>query len=265
MTKIRHDPVAPTRTQRLAAGGAIDAHRHDDHQIVYAGRGVLVVTTGQGSWVAPATRAIWVPAGVVHAHQAHGELDLHLVGLPASENPLGLDVPTVLAVGPLLRELIIAYTRTPAGSRTADDDSPPAGDSPPDDDSPERARLRAVLLDQLRASPQQPLHLPAPASPLLRALCELLQADPADSRTLAELGRRVGASDRTLSRLFRSDLGMTFPQWRTQLRLQHALILLAEKQPVTAVAHRCGWSSTSAFIDAFRRTFGHTPGSHPPA
>ena len=245
MTQIRHQPVAPTRTQRLAPGGAIDAHRHDDHQIVYAGRGVLAVTTSAGSWVAPGTRAIWVPAGIVHAHRAYGELELHLVGLPATDNPLGLDVPTVLAVGPLLRELIIAYTHAP------------------DDDSPERSRLRAVLLDQLRASPQQPLHLPMPASPLLRTLCDILQADPADSRTLAELGRQVGASDRTLSRLFRSDIGMTFPQWRTQLRLQRALVLLAEKTPVTAVAHRCGWASTSAFIDVFRRTFGHTPGSHP--
>ncbi|GAU65865.1 putative AraC family transcriptional regulator [Streptomyces sp. NBRC 110611] len=245
MTKIRHTAVAPTRTQRLASGGAVDAHRHDDHQIVYAGRGVLTVTTSAGSWIAPGARAIWVPAGTVHAHQAHGELDLHLVGLPATDNPLGLEAPTVLAVGPLLRELIVAYTRAPG------------------DDSPERSRLRAVLLDQLRVSPQQPLHLPMPASSPLRALCEILQADPADGRTLAELGRQVGASDRTLSRLFRSDLGMTFPQWRTQLRLQYALVLLAEEESVTAVAHRCGWSSASAFIDVFRRTFGHTPGSHP--
>jgi quercetin dioxygenase-like cupin family protein len=202
MTQIRHEPVAPTRTQRLAPGGAIDAHRHDDHQIVYAGRGVLVVTTSAGSWVAPGNRAIWVPAGTVHAHQAHGELDLHLWGLPATDNPLGLDTPTVLAVSPLLRELIITYTHAP------------------DDDSPERTRLRAVLLDRLRTSPQQPLYLPAPASPPLRALCEILQADPADNRTLAELGRQVGASDRTLSRLFRGELGMTFPQLRAELEVR---------------------------------------------
>jgi AraC-like DNA-binding protein len=151
----------------------------------------------------------------------------------------------VLAVGPLLRELIVAYTGAP------------------EDGSPERARLRAVLLDQLRASPQRPLHLPAPSSPVLGALCEALRADPADGRTLAELGREVGASARTLSRLFRAELGMTFPQWRTQLRLQHALVLLAEGQPVTAVAHRCGWSSASAFIEVFRRAFGHTPGARP--
>ncbi|MFF7011143.1 AraC family transcriptional regulator [Streptomyces fimicarius] len=244
---VRHSPVAPTRTRRLAPGGSIDAHRHDDHQIVYAGRGVLTVTTDAGSWVAPGTRAIWVPAGVVHAHRAYGELDLHLVGLPVTENPLGLDAPTVLAVSPLLRELLIAYTR-------AEDDG----------ESPERARLRAVLLDQLRASDaQQPLHLPTPTAPPLRDLCAILRADPGDGRTLAELGRQVGAGDRTLSRLFRSDLGMTFPQWRTQLRLHHALILLTERTPVTAVAHQCGWSSASAFIEVFRRTFGHTPGSYP--
>ncbi|MDI6103027.1 helix-turn-helix transcriptional regulator [Actinoplanes sp. NEAU-A12] len=245
MTEVRHESVAPTRTQWLTPGGEIDAHRHDDHQIIYASRGVVAVTTDAGSWVAPGTRAIWVPAGTVHAHRAHGDLELHLVGLPAADNPLDLTAPAVLAVGPLLRELIVAYTSTTG------------------EQGPERDRLRAVLLDQLRASPQQPLHVPRPRHALLRAVCALLQADPGDNRTLADFGQEVGASDRTLSRLFRSDLGMTFPQWRTQLRLHHALVLLADGKQVTAVAHQCGWSSASAFIDVFRRTFGHTPGAHP--
>lgn len=244
MPETRHEPIAPTRTRRLAPGADIDAHRHDDHQIVYAGSGVLAVTTDAGSWVAPNTRAIWVPAGTVHAHHAHGALALHLLGLPAHSNPLGLDRPTVLSVGPLLRELIVACTRDPY------------------DDSPEQRRLRAVLLDQLRSAHQQPLHLPAPTAPPLVELCALLRHDPADPRTLTRLGHQIGASARTLSRLFHTDLGMTFPQWRTQLRLHHALILLAENATVTAVAHACGWSSTSAFIDAFQRTFGCTPGAY---
>ncbi|WP_190108747.1 helix-turn-helix transcriptional regulator [Streptomyces cinnamoneus] len=244
MPVIRHTPQAPTSTRTMAAGESIDAHRHDDHQIVYAGSGVLAVTTDAGTWFAPGTRALWIPAGCVHAHRAHGHLDLHLLGLPASVNPLGLDAPTVLAVSPLLRELLLASTRGPH------------------DDSPERRRLRAVLLDQLRASPQQPLQLPSPTDPRLRAVCDLLHHDPADPRTLAALGNHVGAGERTLSRLFRRELGMTFPQWRTQLRLYHALRMLADDEPVTAVAHRCGWSSASAFIDVFRRAFGCTPGAH---
>ncbi|MEV7249975.1 AraC family transcriptional regulator [Streptomyces cyaneofuscatus] len=247
MAEIRHEPVAPTRTQWLAPGSDIDAHRHDDHQIVYAARGVLAVTTDAGTWIAPANRAIWVPAGTVHAHRAHGALQLHLVGLDATENPLGLDAPAVLTVEPLLRELILAHTGTPG-----------------DDVGPERRRLRAVLLDRLAASPQQPVQLPSPSDPRLRHICDTLRADPADRRTLAALSRESGASARTLSRLFTAELGMTFPQWRTQLRLYHALVLLAEDTPVTTVAHRCGWASASAFIDVFRRAYGHTPGRHMP-
>ncbi|GAB7029173.1 helix-turn-helix transcriptional regulator [Streptomyces sp. NPDC021749] len=244
MPNIRHLPEACTRVQTLAAGEIIDAHHHDDHQIVYAGSGVVAVTTGAGTWFAPGTRAIWVPAGTLHAHRAHGHLDLHLVGLPATDNPLGLDAPTVLTVSPLLRELIRAYTAAP------------------DDTGPERRRLCAVLRDQLRASPQQPVHLPSPTDPRLAAVCAILHDNPAEPRTLAALARATGAGERTLSRLFRSECGMTFPQWRTQSRLYHALRMLADDTPVTTVAHRCGWSSTSAFIDVFRRSFGYTPGTH---
>ncbi|MFI2376392.1 AraC family transcriptional regulator [Streptomyces sp. NPDC018964] len=244
MSNIRHDPTAPTRARHLSAGERIDAHRHDDHQIVYAGSGVVEVTTDAGTWFAPGNRAIWVPAGTVHAHRAHGRLELYLVGLPADDNPPALDSPAVLAVGPLLRELILAYTRDPA------------------DDSPERGRLLTVLRDQLRVSPQQPLKLPTPTDPRLAAVCALVHADPAGRHTLADLGAATGVGERTLSRLFRHEFGMTFPQWRTQSRLYHALRMLADGLPVTTVAHRCGWASASAFIDVFRRSLGHPPGVH---
>lgn len=235
-------PEAPTGRRPLAPGAGIDAHRHDNHQIVYACRGVLSVTTSAGTWAAPANRAIWVPAGTVHEHRAHGDTDLRLVGLTG--NPLALDRPAVLAVGPLLRELIIAYTGDPRA---------PA-------DRGERGRLLAVLLDQLKRAPEQPFHLPAPGDPRLAAVCAILHRDPADGRTLARLAAEAGTSERTLARLCRRELGMSFPQWRTQLRLHHALLLLADGAPVTAVAHRCGWASASAFIDVFRRAFGYTPG-----
>ncbi|RSO31698.1 AraC family transcriptional regulator [Streptomyces sp. WAC 06725] len=248
MPVFRHHPShVTTITRFLPQGAEVTAHHHDVHQIVYAGRGVLTVTTDAGSWVAPATRAIWIPAGTVHEHRAHGDTDLHTVGVPVDTNPLGLDRPAVLAVGPLLRELIIAYSG-PGSRRTV-----------------EARRLLAVLLDQLRHAPLQALHLPTPRDPRLVAVCAMLRADPADPRPLAGLGAAAGASERTLARLFRAELGMTFPQWRTQLRLHHALVLLTRDDPalsVTAIAHRCGWASASAFIDAFRRSFGHTPGAH---
>ncbi|MFE5327357.1 AraC family transcriptional regulator [Embleya sp. NPDC056575] len=233
-----------TNTRHLPAGGGVTAHRHEVHQVVYAGRGVLSVSTDAGTWVAPATRALWIPAGTLHRHRAHGRTVLHAVGIPADADPLDPARPAVLAVGPLLRELIIAYSR------------------PDLVDTDEGRRILAVLLDQLRHSSRQALHLPAGRDPRLVAVCALLRADPADQRTLAALGAAVGAGERTLTRLFAAEVGMTFPQWRTQARLHHALVLLAEDIPVTTVAHRCGWSSASAFIDVFRRAFGHTPGAY---
>jgi AraC-like DNA-binding protein len=240
MPDFRQRRSASTGSHQLPAGGGIDPHWHEEHQIVYAGRGVLSVTTEAGSWIAPANRAIWVPAGTLHEHRAYGETALHTVGL--QDNPLNLDAPSALVVSPLLRELILAYTTSEA-------------------DEDERARLHAVLLDQLKRSPQRPTYLPTPHDPRLAAVCRLLQDDPADNRTLSELGQQVGAGERTLSRLCKADLGMTFPQWRTELRLHLALRLLAGGDSVTRVAHQCGWASTSAFIDTFRRAYGHTPGS----
>nr|WP_281270652.1 helix-turn-helix transcriptional regulator [Amycolatopsis palatopharyngis] len=244
MSIIRHSPSATTGIRPMPAGTEVDAHWHDENQIVYAGRGVLSVTTSAGSWVVPASRAIWIPAHTVHEHRAYGETDLHLVGLPVRDNPLRLTQPAVINVDPLLRELVIAYTTDPGG---------PAA---------ERRRLRAVLLDRLRHSALQPVHVPAAKDPRLVAVCAVLRENPADDRTLAQLGSANGVSDRTLIRLCGAELGMSFPQWRTQLRLHHALRLLAEDIPVTTVAHQCGWASASAFIDVFRRAFGHTPGTH---
>ncbi|GHH44247.1 AraC-like DNA-binding protein [Streptomyces candidus] len=60
----------------------------------------------------------------------------------------------------------------------------------------------------------------------------------------------------------RRERGQLSPTKTTDLRLFHALRMPAEGVPVTAVAHRCGWASASAFIDVFRRAYGYTPGVH---
>lgn len=236
--------MAPTERRELAASEGVEVHRHGDHQIILAGSGVLEVITDAGTWFAPATRAIWIPAGTAHSWRSHGSLTVHMVGLPASDNPLALDMPAVLAVSPLLRELVL--------DRTAD----------PETSTPQSRRLHAVLLDQLRSSPLQPFRLPSPNDETLAKVCAALHRIPADARSLAGFAAEVNVSGRTLSRLFRAELGMTFPQWRTQLRLFHALKMLAADQSVTVTARECGWSSTSAFIDVFHRAFGHTPGTH---
>ncbi|QBS43809.1 helix-turn-helix transcriptional regulator [Nocardia sp. CS682] len=231
-----------TVAKTLTGGARIHRHRHADHQVVYPSSGVAEVRTDAGSWIAPADRAIWIPAGSWHEHHFYGPTRFHTVGFPRALAP-DWTSPVVLAALPLVRELIITCSTA--------QDLPDA----------ELTLLRQVLLDQLSRSPEQPLRLPAARDERLRNACALVESDLIEVWTLAGLGRRVGAGERTLTRLFRTEFAMTYPQWRTQLRLHHAVQLLAEQIPVTTVAYRCGWSSASAFIEVYRRTLGHTPGA----
>jgi AraC-like DNA-binding protein len=239
----RHPLHGPTLAS-LIHRERIDWHDHTEHQLIHPSAGVLQVSTPLGVWVVPPHRAVWIPAEVPHAHQAHGPTQMRTLAFARTVNPLRLDRPTVLAVTPLLREVVISLTG---------DTGLTAG---------QRENLERVALDQLRRVEELPLCLPSPGDDRLRAVHALLSEDPADQRTLAELGAAVGASERTLSRLFRSETAMSFPQWRTQLRLHHALTLLAAGSPVTSVATACGYSSSSAFIEAFRNAFGSTPGRY---
>ena len=90
----------------------------------------------------------------------------------------------------------------------------------------------------------------------------IVETDLRVPRSLGSLARAAGTSERTLTRLFRTEFGRTYPQWRTAIRVFHAMIHLAEGATVTETAHRCGWATTSAFVDTFARTMGHTPGAH---
>jgi AraC-like DNA-binding protein len=69
----------------------------------------------------------------------------------------------------------------------------------------------------------------------------------------------VGASERTVARLFREQLGLSYQQWRQQATLAHALPLLARGQPVSLVAAASGYASESAFTAMFRAAMGQPP------
>ena len=239
-----HELTGATYSE-LGHRDTIDWHYHDVPQLVYPSSGVLSISAAGGTWVVPPQRAVWIPAGVPHAHRAHGRVQMRTLAFPAAPQEADGENPAVVAVSPLLREVIVALT---------------TDDKNQGRDERQRANLRSVALDELRRVDQLPVRLPAVRDDRLRAIADMLVADPADERTLAGFGTVVGASERTLSRLFREEAGMSFPQWRTQFRLLRALLLLADGTPVTSTALACGWSNPSAFIDTFRRAFGATPG-----
>jgi AraC-like DNA-binding protein len=226
------------------SGGTSPAHSHPRGHLVYAAAGVLSVRTERGTSIVPANRVAWTPAGFTHDHRAHGETDMRIVFLPASLTRLLPGRPAVFLASGLAREVLLTLTSPRDFARAA------------------RARLHRVLVDELHEAHEQPLQLPEPRDDRLRAVARILDDNPADNTMLAALGPAVGASARTLSRLFRDELGMTFYEWRTQLRICHALVLLAEGHDTTRVAHACGWANPSSFITAFTTIVGTTPGRH---
>ncbi|WP_406636666.1 helix-turn-helix domain-containing protein [Amycolatopsis sp. WGS_07] len=248
MPKRRHicwsgdDPVQGRWS--LVHGEGVAAHQHAQGQLLYAASGLLATTTERGTWVAPADRISWTPPRFAHGHRAYGETEISILEVPVDLCAGLPSTPTVFTVSALLRAAVLKLT----GGATLPSE---VGD-----------RLLRVLVDELTELPEQPIYLPAPADDRLRAITDLLRENPAESATLGELGRAVGASERTLSRLFRAELGMSFSQWRSQLRIQHALVYLGQGLSVTDTALRCGWANPTSFIETFAAILGQTPGSY---
>jgi AraC-like DNA-binding protein len=84
-------------------------------------------------------------------------------------------------------------------------------------------------------------------------------ADPTHGESLEQWASTVGASTRTIARLFRQELGVSFSQWRQQAILARAIPLLSQGRPLSHVAQELGYQSQSAFSAMFRRAFGASP------
>lgn len=229
----------------LRHGVDIAPHFHDFGQLRYAASGALVTATQAGTWVTPANRITWIPPFHVHSGRSYGQTDVRLLRVPTNlADRLPLE-PSVFVASALLVEayLELVNGREPLTSA--------------------RSRLLTeVVAVELTRAPQEDLRLPQPSDQRLKAVTDLLQADPGTTATLAELGHRTGSSERTLSRLFSSELSMSFHQWRTLLRVQRALLELGEGRSVTDIAVRLGWSNPSSFITAFTDLIGQTPGRY---
>lgn len=227
-------------------GSQTDWHSHRWGQLSYAFKGVLSVKTPMGHYIAPPQFAIWLPAEIDHqvvsaSATAMRSLYIAMHALPDKK----WQQPRVCEISPLVRELIMTFSHSPADYNEAS----------------ATGRLVQVLLDQLQALPAASLRLPLPEDRRLLALCEQLQ-NHHDQRPLALLAQDFGLSARSISRLFKAQTGLTFRQWRQRLRLFQSLEGLRQGESVTRVALDSGYDSVSAFVAAFHQLFGNTPGQY---
>ena len=219
-------------------------HRHPWAQLSYAIKGVLTVETATGQFVAPPTRAVLVPPQMEHGVHCPANTVIRSLYIDAEHLP-GAHCQ-VLNIDSLLRELIVAFSLLPVEY----------------DEHGAEGRLVAVLLDRLAQAEPSDLMLPWPKDARLIELCRYL-ANHADCRLpLRHFSAQLQVSEKTLSRAFKRDTGMSFRQWRQRSRLLAALPLLESGERVTDVALSCGYDSLSAFIAAFRELLGATPGDY---
>jgi AraC family transcriptional regulator len=82
----------------------------------------------------------------------------------------------------------------------------------------------------------------------------------AEQISLATLARLVRLSPYYFCRAFKQSFGLPPHRYHTKRRIEHAKVLLARPQPsVTDIGLTVGFSETSSFTTAFRRTTGLTP------
>jgi AraC-like DNA-binding protein len=225
------------------AGHEVGSHAHDWHQLIHVASGVMTVATPEGRWTAPPHWAVWAPAGLPHAISLARASRLRTLYLRPRWAQGAPERCGVVAVSPLLRELILRTTAQGALDRRRSGD---------------RAMGRLILAE-LRQTGARPFDLPQPRTVQLQSLASALLADPSGRQPVSELARGLGLGARTLERRFRDETGLSIGQWRRQARLQEALRRLAAGESVKAVSSACGYAEPSAFVSAFKAMFGRTP------
>jgi len=239
--------VARALSTAYTSGYVMPSHKHGSHQLLFAATGAMTVTGDRTTWMIPPGRAVLIPARVPHAIRMWGEVAMRSLYFPVTAPASVFDAATcrVISVSALLRELILRVAALAAL----------------DSRIPAESRLMAVLMDELASADVQPLLLPLPVDARALRAVDCVLTDPADRATATTLARRCGLSARTLERVFSTETGMRFGLWRQKARLLESVRVLVDGGSVTDAALACGYSSVSAYIAAFKQTFGCTPGA----
>jgi AraC-like DNA-binding protein/mannose-6-phosphate isomerase-like protein (cupin superfamily) len=229
--------------KRFGDGFEIAPHSHERGQLIYAVSGLMRVRTESEAWIVPPDRAVCVPAGITHSISMRGEVQMRTLYIARNAGPRLPADATVMAVSPLLRELVLALVDEPVLY----------------DRAGRGGAIVALIVSEIARAPRLPLVIPMPRDPRLRRVCAQLLADPSDRRSLEGWAEIAGASARTLARLFEAELNLTFTQWRRRVRFHNALEAIAQDVPIEQIARDNGYRSPSAFAAAFRAIMGHAP------
>ena len=225
-------------------GQALEKHTHPWAQLIYARKGVLYVETNSHVWFVPPTRAVWIPPGVSHRMAFKGEVALRTLYVSPQRGGGMPDEIVAFEVTPLLSHLIQHIQTLGMLDPTV----------------VEHDHLASVLLDLICSARAIDMALPLPTHDRALQLALHLRDCPTDRRDLGALAKAFGASLRTMQRHFVDGTGIPLESWRQKARLIHSVATLAAGGSVQDAAHSCGYQGTSAYVAAFKKQFGVTPG-----
>lgn len=224
-------------------------HSHEVHQIEYALHGVVEVETDVAHYLLPPQQAAWIPAGLQHQAVMNPDVKTVAVMFDAQMIADPGDRARIIAVSPLIREMMIYGLRWPVDRTHGDDTS--------DTFFRTLANLVADALDH-----EAPLSLPTTDHPIVAAALAYTKERLA-SVTAEDVSRAVSVSERTLRRMFAETIGIS---WRTYLlhaRMLRAMALLAgPDQSVQATATAVGFENLSSFTRCFSQFCGETPSAY---
>jgi len=229
------------RNQQTGEYNVPHVHRHG--QILYAASGMMRAVTEDGLWFLPPRRALWIPPGVVHDQLMLSPVRLRSVYIePDLAEGFG-DSCKIVEVSVMLRELILALADQPI-------EYPQEG---------RNAHIVALILHEIASAQSLPLQIPWPVDRRLVTVCKAILDHPEQPQSVEFWADKVGASSRTLIRLFIKETGLTFRHWVQQVRLATAIDRLEQGQSVGRIARDLGYASQSAFSAMFRRVMGESP------
>jgi len=203
-------------------------------------KGLMIANTAAGTWLVPRGHALWMPANLTHDVSMHGDVSMRTAYVRAAEAARLSAECRVLKVGVLLGAMLSELAHEGrALHRTERTD-----------------HLIWLVLDEINRAPSTAFVLPLPEDARLVRLARALIANPGSAKTIDQWCDVVGVSRRTMTRLFRSQTGVSFADWRRRLRLLSAAARIADGEPPAQVAASLDYRNAAAFRTMARRHFG---------
>ena len=242
---IAAQPDAPVlvKTIQMAKGYVDKMHSHNWHQIIFPIKGLLQTQSGNYQYLLPHTSALFVPATLSHESIALSHTTFIGIYINPALSRNHTDRLRTLHLTPVLQQLLQEIRRTYSCGHSKD----------------QMIRLLDVLHDQIYTNEIVTFQLLLPQDRRLRFIFNQLSEKPSLDWSLKVWGDKVGASDRTLSRLFFKEFNTSFPRWRQHLRLICSLPLLDQELSIQVIADKIGYKNDSSYIKAFKSYFDLTP------